>query len=498
LARWNLFFKSIALILAVTFAGAAQAIQVHALYTASCQREVGVVLDVSPNQLFLLTLKGEIRAINRYEVIYYATYPIDTVPIAEVKNLNEVPPIEIKTYQHGGLETLVRGWAVDFSQDKIAFLNLRGAEVMIDRTSIWSVEFNRQDGEVVHFTNPPKSTYNFVHPYAFASCEDSASRGLVKIYPQQLLSDPISIKREFDRLAEGHKQIVRYEEDQQFYPVPEVYSNETSLGLWLMSGSRYGSSTSRSNNFTPYLASQFSSGPFGFQSEFISGSAPILQGSTEETQTQIYYRMKADYFHFSAMVDPSLLLVGTKYQWRAHDLGGTDIRINDSALLDLGFDYGSFSLEIYPGGVVNMGAEYGDMFDHSQSVPLTRFGLRYQGYRWMLNLIGGSGSVDAFKAVVLRANLEWTISRDRRMVFSVIDRKLNYNNEQIVDLANRFQVEGDSTTAAAYGYFRFKKRYWAGGMLAAENVKVSAGHASTERTENKVYPKLGVMTSLSF
>lgn len=484
LARWNLFYKLL-LIAVVVFSGSVQAIQLHALYTASCQREVGVILNVRNRDLSLLNLQGRIINVQRYEVIYLATYSLDTVPIAEVQNPEAMPMVEIKTMEGDELKTLVKGWAVDFSKDKIAFLNLRGSEIMIDRTSIWQVDFDSESKRAI-FERPPKINYDFVHPYAFAGCPVVSG---TKVYPQQLLSSPIAIKREFDRLEKGYEKILRYDSDQQFYPVPEVYTNETSLGLWLMGGSRYGASQNRKNNFAPYLVDERSDGPFGFQSLFKTGSGPLLQSIHEETQTQAYYRMKADYFHFTGMVDPNLLLVGSKYNWASDDMSAHDIRANETAMLELGFDYKKFAIEFYS-GTVSIGARQNDYF-RKNTVGLGRVGLRYQSHKWIFNILSGSSSVSDFQISFLRANIEWIPNRNYHFVMSAINRNLKFDGHVDENQSMpRFSVDSKSTTLALYGYMKFKKRYWGGILLSAENVSTN--------NETKLHPKAGAMVSLSF
>lgn len=479
------FFCKVLMLIGLSCSIRAQAIQLHALYTASCQREVGIILNVRSRDLSLLTLQGKIINVQRYEVIYLASYSLDMAPIAEVSNPADMPMVEIKTMEQGDLKTLVKGWPVDFSKDKIAFLNLRGTEVMIERTSIWDVSFDSETKRLL-FEQPSKTNYDFVHPYVFASCNGSGGN---KVYPQQLLSNPIAIKREFDRLQAGYEKIERYESDQQFYPVPEVYSNETSLGLWMMSGARYGASQNRKNNFAPYLVDDKSEGPFGFQRQFKTGSGPLLQSVHEETQTQAYYRMKADYFHFSAMVDPNLLLVGTKYHWSADDMSASDMRAHETAMLEFGFDYQKFSFELYSGSV-SMGARRDDYFSKSL-VGLQRVGLRYQTAYWIFNIMGGSGNRDDFRISLLRANVEWTPNKNHHLIFSVIDRKMSFDGHADQDQSKPiFQQESKSLTFAFYGMMRFKKRYWAGALLAAEN--------ATIQQQNKVFPKVGALISLSF
>lgn len=495
LERLNLFFKWFFRFALMVSASRAHAINVHALYTASCQREIGIILDVSPRQIFLLTLRGEIVPVERFEVISYATYPLDVVPIQRVTNPGAVPLVKIKTFQYGELVELIRGWPVDFSKDKIAFLSLRGSERLIERRSIWSVEFERGLNSV-DFEGLVKGEYDFVHPYAFSSCQPDVktAKKVVKVFPQQLLSDPVAIKREMDRLIAGHLEVKAYESDQQFYPVPEVYGNETTLGLWLAAPSRYGASKNRQNNFTPFLTNEHSSGPFGFQSEFKTGAGPILMSLHEEPQTQIFYRMKADYFHFSGFVDPGLLLVGSKYRWSEPDLNDTDIRANDSALLEFGFDYGALSFEFHLGGATNVGARSKDLFNR-ETMAIPKLGLRYQAKTWTLNIFGGSGTGDKATLGLFRANLEIAPNKLRHFAFSFIQRSLDYNGQDSETNA-ALQVESQSTTFAGYGYWRVKKRYWVGSMLAFENLSVSDNGRSADRHET--IPKIGLLASLSF
>lgn len=504
--RLNLFFRlctSALIALCILCCGRAGAVNIHALYTAACQREIGIILDVSNRQVKILNLDGHIATVERYGVIYFATYPLDVIPVGEVRNPNEVPLVEVKTWEDGGLATLVRGWPVDFSQDKISFLDLRGSEVVIDRTSIWKVNFDLEPG-AVKFIKPPAQKYDFIHPYAFNSCPDSAAgRGVVKVYPQEVLSDSITIKREFDRLAAGHEQVRRYESAQQFYAIPEVYGNETSLGMWLEAGDRYGASQNRKNNFTPLLTNQFSSGPFGFQSEFRSGSGPLEHSFHEESQTQAYYRLKADYFHFTGMVDPNLLLVGSKYNWSKADLDLHDIRANESASLEFGFDYGHFAVEFGLGGAVNAGARVADLF-HQETISISSVGLRYQNHSWLFDVFGGSTSQRGFDLGFTRANMQWS-DHNRRFMLSLIQRSIAFSG---IDTdawgatgnmtASTFATKANSYTAAAWGYWRFKTRYWFGLMAGLESTALQFGSPDLSSSENHLYPKGGGMISLTF
>ncbi|MGE3681187.1 MAG: hypothetical protein AB7G93_05615 [Bdellovibrionales bacterium] len=500
MGRLSLSFSSAfvsLLLLLVWIPSPAVAIHVHALYTASCQRQIGIILGVGPRHLSMLNLDGEVVDVERFEVIYYAAYSADVAPIPRVQNPERVPLVVVRTFQGGRLAELVRGWPVDFNNDKISFLTLRGSEVAIDRTSIWELTYDREHSGV-EFSSQPKAEYEFIHPYAFSSCSNGMpSKGkIVRVFPHELLSDPVAIKRQFDRLAQGHQEVQRYEKDQQFYPVPEVYSNETSLGLWLSAGSRYGASTNRDNNFTPLLINRTSSGPFGFQSEFRTGSGPLSHSLHEEPQTQAYYRMKADYFHLSAMADPNLLLVGSKYKWFENDLNALDARPVETATFEMGFDYGKMALELYLGGAINTAARFGEFFDRD-SLSLFRTGIRYQGLNWMAQILGGSSSRSGFDLFFLRANLEWFPVKHRRYMISFIQRDLGYDGADS-DTGTLFSAEANTRTAALYAYWRVRTRYWTGAFLAAEQASFSGAAGSSTDSKSAVYPKLGAMVSLSF
>ena len=75
----------------------------------------------------------------------------------------------------------------------------------------------------------------------------------------------------------------------------------------------------------------------------------------EETQTQVYYKFKADYFHMGVMLDPNMFLVPWgKYEWKREDLRKLDDRVNPNFALELGLDYSNFTIQWYI-DILNMG-----------------------------------------------------------------------------------------------------------------------------------------------
>lgn len=478
------------------------AVNIHGLYLASCNRELGVILKVDSRSIGLLTLDGVYKEVPRYEVIYTTLYPLDSVPIEKIQGAENVPVFRIMTEQSGKIVELLRGWPIDFSADKISFLTTEGTETVIDKNAIWKIE-NLEKPKALNFSRRTPRRLQFVHPYVFASCpntdsDSSGSGSLVKIFPDQLLSDLVLMKREFDRLGDGHGLIQKYLREQQFYAVPQLYKNRSSLGLWITYGSRYGSSSNRKNNFTPVLVDEFSSGPFGFQQQFSTGSGPLSQGLLEEAQTHVFYRFKADYFHMSMMADPSLLLVGSKYNWQNHELNSLDLRWIEKTFLELGFDYQRVAFEFYLVSVANTGARFGDNFFEGD-VGLSRFGLIYHTLNWKFQAIIGAGksSDGEFSAKSARINFEWLGSKSYQWMLSYLNRDWDFDGFESSS-ANDFKVDGNSKALVLYNSYFWNKRYTFSQFLGYERVDLRGGLSQLTESKSENFIKAGAMVSLAF
>lgn len=476
-------------------------IDISSFYVAACQRYTGVVLNVTGQTIQVLTLDGSVQSVPRYEIIYMATYPLDIVPIEKIQDPQKIPYIVLKTRQDDRLVDLVKGWPVDFTEDRISFLNLTGQGFVVDRDNIWGLEVQQADSSL-NFSNNIHDAYLFTHPYPFANCRNTPvgrpGAHVVKIDPQQLLGDPITIKRELDRLMHGHDQMQIYMKRQQFYPIPQLYTNDSSLGLWTSAGSRYGASSSRSNNFTPILRDERSLGAFSFQQVFLTGSAPLPQSIHEEPQAQIFYRFKADYFHLSTMIDPDLILVGQRYQWTTHDFAGTDDREVEMGQLEFGFDYGHFAVNFYGVGEVDSGAKYQDRFQ-SDTIPLPRVGLSYRAYAFMTDLQYGTGSgTNSQSLSFLRWNIWRLFSKQFDGQFSFIERNFKYQPSAGVNSSVNFQYGSTSLTAALYGTYRFSRSYSAQAFVSYEKHDAHFGITDTSQSGTNYYIKGGLNGTLTF
>jgi len=359
---------------------AARALNVHAVYRTACSRELGVILKVEKRDIQLLRLDGVVVRIPRHEIVSLAYYPLSQLPLARVPTPPGFPPLRVKTRYRGEVVDLLSGWPIDYSENQISFLLRSGKELVVDRDSIWSLAQEPASDAGAPPAAAPVEHVVFVHPQTSGFCprRGRPAPDARSIFAQQILNDQIVIRRELDRLLEGYEQVLEYEQDQVFYPEPFVYRNRTMLGLWASMFSRYGASSTRSNNFTPLLVDELALGPFRYQHLFLSGAAPNDMFLHHEAQSQLFYRFKAAYFHTSVFFDPNLLLVGTKYPWRAEDFEDEtlDDRLSETLGIEFGFDWGPFAVELYPVVLGQAGVKDGDFFDVHSEHNMWRAGAR--------------------------------------------------------------------------------------------------------------------------
>ncbi len=375
--------------------GQAHALDVNAVYLSSCAREVGLITEVSSSSISIFNLKGRLVKVPRYEIVGLSSYPIDKFPAKGIVLNNKGPKLySIKTLYKRRLVHFVTGWPIRFSKDKLTFLSINGEEITFARSSIWEIQEVKSDNKY-KFTKSKTKKYDFLHPTSLKKCKKETfgkGRKKISLSPQEFVSDPVVLKRRFDTFFIDKKAIDSYERTQSFYAVPEVYKNQTTLGLWTYGGSRHGASNNRANNWTPILENQFSSGPFGYQHIFTTGANTNDYFIHEEPQTQIYYSFKADYFHLSYYMDPTLVLMGKRYRWFEDELGRGDYRVNDMNFIELGFDFGHFSLLMQAGSEVQIGFEdeEGYFFDGSLTIP--KYGFSYRNHLFFGSFLVGQST----------------------------------------------------------------------------------------------------------
>ncbi|HEU5061164.1 MAG TPA: hypothetical protein VFU21_31755 [Kofleriaceae bacterium] len=500
-------------------AAPAHALSVHAVYRTACSRELGVILKVEKRDIHLLRLDGTLARIPRHEIVSILYYPLSQLPLATVPVPPDLPPMRVQTRYRDQIVDLVNGWPIDYSENQVSFLLRSGKDLVIERGSIWSLAYDHTPAPPAASAAARAEPVIFVHPQTSGFCVDRAApqAGARPIFAQQILNDQIVIRRELDRLMEGYQQVLEYEQDQKFYPTPFIYRDRTMLGIWASAFSRYGASSTRSNNFTPLLVDELALGPFRYQHEFLSGAAPNDMFLHHEAQSQIFYRFKAAYFHTSVFFDPNLLLVGTKYPWREADVEDEthDDRLSETLGIEFGFDWGPLSIELYP-AVLGQGAvKVGDYFDVHTEHNLWRAGARLTTATWRLQLAGGAshvsddndrriqiGGVDQFAFWQTdwtyrygRVNVSWRPLTQLELELSGIARDFEYDAETSDAGAADVAYDSLSLSTAAQATWDLSHRFSVGGHLIAEiQRRDTAGYDDGAR----LLPRLGLFTGFWF
>lgn len=470
------------------------ALDLYGVYYGNCNRVVGSIIDVRDQSFDILTINGKIRTFARYQAIYLSTYPIDYMPVAKTSTNLKSQYYDIQSKYGKKIRPLLKGWAINFTEDQVSFLTTSRDEVLVEKVSLWKIKKVKKPVVFKSKKNATKKL-TFMEPYPFTHCRKSNKPDSQKIIPQKLFADAVDIKREFDRLQLGHKELSKFIRRQKFYPRPEIYENISLLGMWLSTGSRYGGSDSRSNNFSPFLRNELSTGAYGYQHLITTGSGPIADGTHAEPQTHFYYRMKAEYVHVSLMADPNLLLVGGQYDWRAEDLDSVDYRLNETSFIEFGFDYGKFSLEFSPVTAMNIGIKYGNEFIQTSGLNLFRFGLRYTGLDFVANFLIGSGSDESsdYRNDVgfFRANFKHQVDNKQEYTLSLISKSADGS-------INTSSFDFSSLTFAGIYTRTYKSRFYFSGLLSLESYSLNSSGSGTDNSKNELAVTIGTNASLKF
>jgi hypothetical protein len=498
----------------------AHALSVHAVYRTACSREIGVILRVEKRDIHLLRLDGKLVRIPRHEIVSLLYYPLSQLPLAPVPTPPDFPPLRVKTRFGGQVVDLLTGWPIDYSENQISFLLRSGKELVVDRASIWSLAYEEEDEAAAPAAAPPQAV-EFVQPQTagFCSRREVAATGARPIFAQQILNDQIVIRRELDRLLEGYEQVLEYEQDQKFYPEPFLYRNRTMLGLWASALSRYGASSTRSNNFTPLLVDELALGPFRYQHLFLSGAAPNDMFLHHEAQSQLFYRFKAAYFHTSVFFDPNLVLVGQEYPWQEEDFDDTsgDDRLSETLGIEFGFDWGPLALELYPVVVGQAAVKVGDFFDVHSEHNLWRVGARLTFPTWRAQLAAGLATTDGDAELFIedeqmpilvlwdtewdfryaRLNLGWHPTPSLDLALSAIARGLDYQATLLSEASgmDSYSYESTSLSTSVQVSYALSHRFSVGGHGIVE---VHRREGSGLSVETRTLPRFGLFTGFWF
>lgn len=507
-----------------------KAIQISAVYSSGCSREVGVFLGANKTKVRLLNLDGEVKVIPVFNISYIAQYPISKLPIQSVQAGSDIRMVDIKTLYQNEAVDLVKGWMIDYGDDQISFLTTDGDDTVIDINDIWEFRMFPQEEKINFSKEWKRSNYQFIHPYPFSHCQKKEDANALKIYPQHLLEEPILIKAELDRLRIGFDRLKSYDSDKKFYPEPQVYDNSVKLSLWASLGLRHGASKNRNSSFIPSVASQLSEGPYGFQRIWVTGSAPMPYSVHEEPQIQAYYRMKSDFVHFSMNYDISRFLIGdNSYHWVKEDLKSIDTRWNEKFHIGGGFDFSAYSIE-YALTDVEYGIRGDDDF-FTDSFYLNKVGVfmnfkdlsidLYYGFGkdkkdplYLESLDSSSEEEKAYKDKLIedherksdfdgkftffRVNVNFKALKKLNPRYSFIYRSLDFKREANYWGEGEFEHNSLSLTNALYLSYPLGFDLSATGFIALEYLESRYGKTGLDHSENAVYPKGGARLALTF
>lgn len=540
LSAWqsNLFYRTKRIYFLIAIVGLiasteASAINISAVYFSACQRETGIIVHVDENVIQLLNLKGKIKMIHRFNIIYMANYPLGRISISQIENPEIAELVSIKTVFENKIVDLVEGWMIDFSEDQISFLTLSGTETIIDTVDIWDIEV-KHPTEPIEFSNFSRKRLLFHHPYPFNHCKPDPNGESDPnpdiIYPQHLLGDPLLIKKELDRLKIGYDRLRGYHDDKVFYAVPQTYSNNTTLGLWSNIGSRYGASGNRQNNFIPEVKSELSEGPFGFQRVLVTGNSLMPYGIHEEPQMQFYYALKADYIHFGFMLDFNRFYIGEqKYKWQKTDLLTNDDRWNDSLIVSGGFDYGPFALDLTIWDRLEYAIKSKSNFHHDD-MNLNKMGLKFQNRFFKAELFYGIGvdekeepmplssdessPIQAYikayndalaskpyfrtKIQLIRANFDFITFGDIQTIYSLIYRNVEFYREKDLLQQGEFHYSSQSITNSIYLDYNLDEDLKISGYASLELFSNEFGEIGLDDNDSASFVKAGFRLALFF
>ncbi|MBL7546221.1 MAG: hypothetical protein JNL11_20540 [Bdellovibrionaceae bacterium] len=477
----NLFFRNLLLcFLFVLLPFSGFAVTIYSLHTMECERELGLILDVRPFEVVLLTLEGQVKIVRNYEIIYMSSYSVNQIPLKSDVKVDGINGYEFYTRIGNTPVPLVKGFPVDFTKEKISIINYDGGETVIEKNKIWSINKFTQHDLNLNYSAPTGITFDM--PQIFRDCQKTDtfpknSGNSIALYPLQTLNDPLAIKRELDRLRIGYEEIEEMNQEQQFYAEPQYFKNISILGTWGNLQSRYGSSSYRTNQFLPTLINATSDGPFDFQQKTVTGVAPLSRGSHDEAQAQLSYELKSSYFHLSASFDPNLMLVGQNYNWTVADFKTPDIRVADKTLFEFGFDYSAFSLMLFLNHQVHTGFYDGTKFD-SQDFALPRVGLMYRGLLYNIFITSGSNKLTErstdFSIDLLRAHIEINAFRNLILRGGYITRTIEANKAlNIQQASNSIYVEGSHI---------WNRRYFLGSLISNESLSNKTLQSNTQST----------------
>lgn len=462
--------------------------EIKSLYYESCKREIGIILKVDQESVFILNKDGHLKKISRYSVIATANYATQQFPAHDInfnKHIVSQYVIEVKSEEPNTYYTR-QGWPISLSKKNILLLDKQGNEILISKKRINKI--STVPSVAKYKFGKTLQSYKFLHPTLLNECPNEVNhnngREILSIPPQEFTNDLAKIQSTFNQFNNNIKKLQNYQRQQVFYPTAEVYQNQTSISLWTIAGSRHGSGKGRANNGVPVLETQYSADTFDYQHIIYTGSAPNEYTIHEETQTQFYYNFKADYFQMAIFIDPALFLASSNIKWQKEDLELNRDKNYEVVYTKIGFDVGHWSFFIIPSFTRSGIRDLNDNF-YSVGYSVLKYGLSYRNDSFKSDFLLGSGESDfeyreTIKLDLLRFNLSYNYSKKLEFSYSFIKREINYFNT----------YESSSITNSSIIKYKYNQKYQLSILGSIEK--------NTFSSVNKTFPKIALSVGLFF
>jgi hypothetical protein len=355
-------------------------LRLYSIFQPGCKRTTGLMAFVDNTHLHVLTPSGNLEAVPLFQISGIVEYSLPQFPLAMIAgSKSEAVAFRFYGSQANVKELIAEGFVTDFNKSSLQIYDVSGQEKLVLRDQIWAIESDKWTDRRTQTRFEQSPSFKLRSPIVFEHCKDErvggASGTVLTLVPERTYANVVARKEFIDQRRDEYERLLRYESHQQFYAQPNIYYNRTRMGTWLSLNTRYTNVGVRQTNFLPFIEDEFSSDIFSYQHVIKSGSIPVRWSFQDEPQLQVYYGLKADYIHLDMFLDPSVILLGEKYQWSSEQIKSVDDRFVEMFGLKFGLDYEKISLFVVvasgEGGIRN------DQYFMPQNMDALRGGLAF-------------------------------------------------------------------------------------------------------------------------
>ncbi len=347
--------RAAALALATLFtASQAAALEIHSFFDQSCAVESGLLIEVRPATITLVTLDGRTVDLPRETIREAVVHKTLQNPLASIALTPRTRALARKIYLAKG-EPAFTGWALQFIEDLVIYFDTAGKVHVLDLYAITEVKPVELPPDE-RLTLPQASPVHLAFPQGYVACAGAAGheQGLP---PSRVIADPIKVHDHLAKFQAGFERLEGFEERTQLYAMPFLYEERSKLGLTYTSG----------DNFPVPLYFQWSNGrPYRFQSLTVIGLAPVEWVPNLEPVFALRSDLKSHVFTATLVGNILAPAAGSAYYAGIFGPGivpqkprAIELRPHFNYLALMGADWGPWSLSVgpfYPLFYVKVGA----------------------------------------------------------------------------------------------------------------------------------------------